>query len=308
MHDLRLRRRETGLGSLPTPQRVGSHFRRVILNFLPKLVLTGSLLVPASLFGGIAKASESSTEIIEGHNNHRETKMITISGTVTGKDGQPVEKCDVFFNRETWITEESFRAQCDENGRYEIQIEPGHYNSIYICDEELYAKTRLEFWGWNVSFSEDQTLNAAFDTIEVFSLSTWAANGGSSSVFAAFRPMALHNAKPPKYYNQTVAGKNYAILDIAPSIDESSIRASIDGNPIKLRSYHWAFEKINCNESFGGLDQSHGCYMPMIIAQFDKPALEAGDHIFTLRVVDADTQNLGEGITQFTSNNAGYGF
>lgn len=38
------------------------------------------------------------------------------------------------------------------------------------CDEELYGKTKLEFWAWNLKLERSQTLNAQFDTMEVYSL------------------------------------------------------------------------------------------------------------------------------------------
>ena len=72
---------------------------------------------------------------------------ITISGTVTNKDGVPVDKCDVFFNADAWTTKNSIHVVCDESGKYTATLPPGHYNSVYICDEEKYGKTALEFWG-----------------------------------------------------------------------------------------------------------------------------------------------------------------
>ena len=99
-------------------------------------------------------------------------QKITISGQVTDKTGNPVEQCDVFFNAKGWIDEDSVHVQCDANGNYIAEIDPGRYNSVYVCDEELYGKTKLEFWAWNVILEKSQTRNAQFDTVEVYSLST----------------------------------------------------------------------------------------------------------------------------------------
>ncbi len=231
---------------------------------------------------------------------------ITIQGTVTDVNGLPVSKCDVFFNNEKWITDESVHVQCDENGRYSAKIEKGLYNSIYICDEEKYGKTALEFWGWNLNLTESQTIDAAFDTIEVYSLSTWASNGGSNSIFASFRPMRL---KEERHTNQKINNKVVAILDITPAINSDSIKGFIDNQPIELVNYNWTYEKVNsCNGFPKNVDVSNGCYMPMIIAQFKKPKLVAGQHILKVKLIDLTTKNIGEGITHFVSNKAGYGF
>jgi len=231
---------------------------------------------------------------------------ITIQGTVTDANGLPVSKCDVFFNDEKWITDESVHVQCDDKGRYSAKIEKGLYNSIYICDEEKYGKTALEFWGWNLNLTESQTIDAAFDTIEVYSLSTWASNGGSNSIFTSFRPMSLNKAK---YKNQKVNSKVVAILDISPPIVSSSINGFINNQPLNLLNYNWAYEKLNSCKGFPkNIDTSNGCYMPMIIAQFTKPKLNIGQHTLKVKLVDSITGNIGEGITHFVSNKSGYGF
>jgi len=231
---------------------------------------------------------------------------ITVKGTVTDVNGSPVSKCDVFFNLEKWITDDSVHVQCDDKGRYSASIPEGLYNSIYICDEEQYGKTALEFWGWNLNLTESQTIDAAFDTIEVFSLSTWSSNGGSYSMFASFRPMSLNKVK---HSNREVNGQTIAVWDITPAINSGSIKGFINEQPLNLLNYNWTYEKINsCNGFPKEIDTSNGCYMPMIIAQFKKPELVSGQHTLKVRLEDSSTGNIGEGITHFVSNKSGYGF
>ena len=231
---------------------------------------------------------------------------ITITGTITDKAGNPVPRCDVFFNKEAWITDKSVHVQCDANGHYTAEIEAGLYNSFYVCDEEKYGKTALEFWGWNLNLNQSQTLDAAFDTLEVYSLSAWASNGGSNSILSSFRPMSL---KKPTYRNMELNGKTIAVMDITPTVNESSINGSLDGLPLKLVNYNWTYEKVaSCGTTPDGINTENGCYMPMIIAQFQKPKMEAGQHTFKIRLSDAETGNIGEGITHFTSNSARLGF
>jgi hypothetical protein len=234
---------------------------------------------------------------------------ITISGQVTDKQGKPVTKCDVFFNKQAWIDDSSIHVTCNENGYYVAEIEAGHYNSLYICDEDLYGKTKLEFWGWNLTLDKSQTINAQFDTMEVYSLTTWASNGGSNSLFASFRPMSLAKAKKANYKEVTHNGEPIMLFDISPVIDSNSISGFIDDLPLTLMSYSWSYEKVaSCGDLPKDMNAPNGCYMPMIIAQFEKPKMAAGKHMLRIDLVDAKNGDFGQGITQFSSNSKGLGF
>lgn len=234
---------------------------------------------------------------------------ITISGQVTDKNGQPVEKCDVFFNANAWIDDSSIHATCDKNGNYLVEIEPGLYNSIYVCDEELYGKTKLEYWGWNLNLDKSQRIDAQFDTMEVYSLATWASNGGSNSIFASFRPMSLTKAKKVSYKEIQHNGKKIVLFDISPVVNESSIKGFVNEQPIQLLEYSWAYEKVaSCGDLPANMNKDNGCYMPMIIAQFKKPKMDAGQHTLKINLVDAVNGDFGQGITHFTSNVKGLGF
>jgi hypothetical protein len=231
---------------------------------------------------------------------------ITIEGTVSDKHGNPVSKCDVFINSQRWTADHSYHAKCDSEGRYEIEIEESHYNSIYICDEDKYGKTALEFWGWNLDLYESQTIDATFDTLEVYSLATWASNGGSNSLFASFRPMSLNQ---PEFRNYLADGRNIAVLDVAPNIGSDSIQGFVDGSQLELLNVNWTLERIDsCGNFPDEIDTANGCYMPMIIAQFRKPVLNEGLHTLKIRLVDSQTEGVGEGITHFNSNRMGFGF
>lgn len=237
------------------------------------------------------------------------TQKITITGQVTDKNGVPVKQCDVFFNATSWINEDSVHVQCDSNGNYHAEIQAGEYNSVYVCDEELYGKTKLEYWAWNLNLQESQILNAQFDRMEVYSLSTWASNGGSNSLFASFRPMSLQMAKAPTYRQIQHNNRSIMLFDITPNIEYSSIKGIIDEQPIELIDYSWAYEKVaSCGHLPEGKSAPNGCYMPMIVAQFKKPKLTAGNHTLTINLSDAESGDFGQGVTHFTSNKAGLGF
>lgn len=231
--------------------------------------------------------------------------MITISGKVTDRNGEAIPKCEIFFNQETWITDNSFTASCDGEGNYSIDIPKGHYNSIYICDEDKYAKTALEFWGWNINFNEDQVFDASFDKLEVYSLAAWNSNGGANTIFASFRPMSVEKLTAPGIYPEPNLGDDATVLDIRPVMDINSITATLDGATLEVKSLQWIYEKSNsCN----GVAESGSCYMPVAIIQLERPTMNEGRHILRVVVRDSETGAMGEGATEFTSNSAGYGF
>ncbi|MBY6188660.1 carboxypeptidase-like regulatory domain-containing protein [Marinobacter hydrocarbonoclasticus] len=235
---------------------------------------------------------------------------VVITGKVTDRNGAPVPRCDVIFNPSTFIADDSLYFKCDEQGNYRAEVPAGHYNSLYSLDLPEYAKTQLEFWGWNLQLNQDEVIDIAFDTIEVYSLSVWASNGGSNSVFASFRPMHLAPALNPKVYRKAVDGQYLAIIDIRPQLNADVIQASIDGQPLALKSYFWSYEQVGPCGDFSTKDigPEELCYMPMMIAQFAKPKLDAGKHQFRLRIQDVASGEIGEGLTHFVSNKAGLGF
>ena len=237
------------------------------------------------------------------------TEKITISGQVTNKSGQPVNQCDVYFNKNAWIDAHSIHVQCDDQGRYFAEITKGHYNSVYVCDEARYGIDKLEFWAWNVTFESSQTLNAQFDSLEVYSLAAWASNGGSNTIFASFRPMSLQKAKEAKHTTFTHHQQQAILFDIAPKIEAGSIKGYIDEQALELISYSWAYEKVaECGKLPKSLDDRNGCFMPMIIAQFKKPPLKAGKHTLKIDLVDAKNGDFGQAISHFTANERGLGF
>lgn len=233
------------------------------------------------------------------------TDTVVVTGKVTDRDGKPITKCDIFFNKEKWITDSSINAKCDASGSYRIEIPKGHYNSIYICDEDKYGKTALEFWGWNLDFHKNRTLDAAFDKLEVFSLAAWNSNGGANSIFASFRPMSVEKTKSPKIHILEKLGPEATVFDITPNIDMNSVTAKVDGIPVKVKSLQWIYEQ---SDSCTGIAQSGFCYMPVAIIQLARPTLEEGTHLLRIRIMDKDTGAMGEGVTEFTSNKAGFGF
>ena len=179
------------------------------------------LFVLALLVPGVGVGTAASPE-----------ENVIVTGKVTDRNGDPITKCEVFFNRETWITDESIRAECDASGTYLIAVPKGHYNSVYICDEDKYGKTALEFWGWNLDIEEERVLDVTFDKLEVYSLAVWNSNGGRSG----------------------------------------------------------------------------SCYMRVAIIQLERPVLMEGTHLVRIKITDHETGAIGEAVTKFSSNRAGYGF
>lgn len=252
------------------------------------LLFVSALLVPGVSVGTAASPEEN----------------VIVTGKVTDRNGDPITKCEVFFNRETWITDESIRAECDASGTYLIAVPKGHYNSVYICDEDKYGKTALEFWGWNLDIEEDRVLDVTFDKLEVYSLAVWNSNGGSDTVFASFRPMSVEKLQNPAVYPIDELGRDATVFDITPSLEMSGVTAEIDSAPVAVKSLQWIYEKQNkCD---GG--RSGSCYMRVAIIQLERPVLMEGTHLVRIKITDHETAAIGEAVTEFSSNRVGYGF
>ena len=145
--------------------------------------------------------------------------------------------------------------------------------------------------------------------MEVYSLNVWASNGGSNSIFAAFRPMSLSAAKNPTYREHLLNDKKITLFDISPTLGIPNIKGYIDDTELKLIDYNWSYEKVtSCGSPKQKIDERNGCYMPMIIAQFQKPMLKPGKHVFKIDINDAETKEFGQGVTHFVSNEKSLGF
>lgn len=248
-------------------------------------------IAAAMITGCAASVPEAPTHLPEAR----------ITGTVRYADGRGVANCRVEVKNPAFANVKE--VHCDAQGRYELSLEHGTYNAIAISDEG-YGKTTLEFWAWNVRVTGDLILDATMDRLEVYNLSVWNSKGGSPAFFVSFRPMALDRAlamgSTPT--PRVAEGDTLPVVDISPALTARTIEVTLDGAPMEIQSLQRYYE--HHTDRTGG----NAFYMPATLVQLRRPSLARGLHMVRVRIIDARTGAVGEGVTWFESNEAGLGF
>jgi len=223
-----------------------------------------------------------------------------VHGTVRYADGRPAAGCRVLVLHPAF--DPLRETHCDANGEYRLELDPGIYNAIAILDEG-YGKTTLEFWAWNVRVAGDLTLDATIGRLEVYSLAVWPSRGGSPSLFLSFRPMSLARAlanEPPR--RVVLEADTLTVRDIAPALTTGSVRVTVDSQPVEVESLQWYYERTFDRKA------NREEHMRVALVQLHRPSLAKGPHLVRVRITDARTGDLGEGVIMFDSNEAGLGF
>jgi hypothetical protein len=128
----------------------------------------------------------------------------------------------------------------DSSGYYEIYLPERTYNCFYVNDGN-YKLSTLEAWAWHIIMDEDQELDFNIGTGEVYNLSAWSNNGGTSSFFISFRPMVLFKDSS---YIQIINNKEVKILDISPDLDVKDITVKINGEQTEIYTIQRYFENV----------------------------------------------------------------
>lgn len=194
------------------------------------------------------------------------TKDITcryhkVYGNITDFSGKPF-RAFVGFGSDTFL--EHLTVWSDSSGYYEIELPERTYNTVGV-DDESYAQTTLEAWGWNIIVDSDQRLDFKVGTGEVYNLNAWVNNGGPPCYFITFRPMALIPRELWKTRENDIElnGKEWKVLDLAPELTIEDIKVSVNGNEVEIYSLQKYFETSGKASS-----------MPAYLVQVSKDGLD----------------------------------
>lgn len=138
-----------------------------------------------------------------------------LSGHTMDKDGSPIAGANVYILSERF--EPLHQGLSDEKGFYSFDLPEGEYK--YLVAVKDYGEKYLEYWCENIALTEDRTIDARFDTLEVYALNVFRVMGGHPALMAYFRPMSLKKA---------LAGET----DICPEI--TGIRAFVNGGEVSV--------------------------------------------------------------------------
>ncbi len=157
-----------------------------------------------------------------------------LSGYTRDKDSNPIAGANVYIMSERF--EPLHQTVSDEKGFYSFDLPAGKYK--YLVAVKDYGEKYLEYWCENIDLSEDRSIDARFDTLEVYGLNVFRVMGGHPALMVYFRPMSLEKFR---------AGE----ADICPDI--TSIRAFVNGGEVSVL-------ETNKVREFAG-DQSMGAYL-----------------------------------------------
>lgn len=74
-------------------------------------------------------------------------------------------------------------------GFYFLEVPGGRYPFVTIV--KAYAEEYLEYWCHDIDLSQDRTLDAAIDKLEVYGLHVFVVKGAYNALMVYFRPMSL---------------------------------------------------------------------------------------------------------------------
>lgn len=138
-----------------------------------------------------------------------------LSGYTRDKDLNPIAGANVYIMSERF--EPLHQTVSDEKGFYSFNLHAGKYK--YLVAVKDYGEKYLEYWCENIDLSEDRSIDARFDTLEVYGLNVFRVMGGHPALMVYFRPMSLEKFR---------AGE----ADICPDI--TSIRAFVNGGEVSI--------------------------------------------------------------------------
>jgi len=162
-----------------------------------------------------------------------------IRGTITDFDGKPV-KAYISFGPDDFSGQ--IGVWGDDEGHYEIEVPERTYNTVQVNNDN-YKKTILEPWGWHVVVDRDERMDFKIGTAEVYNLKAWSNNYSKKAFMLSFRPMTLANCpRLYKKYQTEINGTQRDVLDIAPELDSTDVRVTINGRPATVLSVQRYYE------------------------------------------------------------------
>ena len=162
-----------------------------------------------------------------------------VHGKLVDFDGKPVK--GFIFVGPDGFAGENLGIETSENGTYEMALPERTYNCL-IPNTQAYGSTALEAWGWHIIVDDDQELDFKIGTGEVYNLNVWPNNGGGSTYFISFRPMALALARQNKAFQVEMNGRSFQIGDLSPDLEANDFRITVNGEAAEIISLQKYYE------------------------------------------------------------------
>ena len=233
---------------------------------------------------------------------------VTIRGTVSDFNGNPVENCTVMWQNPSF--DDVIQVLTDSQGHYSTRIPKGKYQSMAAVRLDDYPHTakasvsdadqRLEFWAWDFIADRDTTLDIRYHRMEVYGLRAFRIPGGMPTYQIFVRPMSLtrfqqvmkqgYDAKHGKdlsQIQQETSSKNAKGIFTAPHADQLKATVWIDGEEVPVLMKQEIKEYYESDE-----------YGNAYLLTVDRPkrTTDLPYHIFKVELEDMEYGERGEGL------------
>jgi hypothetical protein len=217
---------------------------------------------------------------------------IRIYGHVTDFNSKPIDSVLVSVKDKNFNG--LYEGLTDKNGYFSITVAKGNYYCIYAIKSADYAKTKLEYWAWNIPAYKDMEINPQYERMEVYGINGFEPQVGPYETYMVyFRPMSLSKVlesqgKINKKEIEKRAATNHDTVNIAPnSISNDELTVSI--NDIQT-------DVINIRKV---VEYARGFFMYGYLIQILKPKKETkSDNDFdkiTILLHSKETDEYGKG-------------
>jgi hypothetical protein len=159
---------------------------------------------------------------------------IRIFGQVRDFKGNPLDSVTVRLKNKKF--ENLYETITDRNGYYEIKALKNSYNCLYAIKFSEYAKTKLEYWAWNIPAYSNLEINPKYDRMEVYGINAFEPQVSPHDTYIIyFRPMSLTKSlkiqgKINKKELEQNAISEKSLVNIAPdTISKNELDVRING-------------------------------------------------------------------------------
>ena len=159
---------------------------------------------------------------------------VRIYGQVTDFNGVAIDSVSVRLKNKDFVN--LYETVTDKNGNYSLTVLKNSYYCLYAIRLVDYAKTKLEYWAWNIPAFHDLEINPKYERMEVYIMNAFEPQVSPHETYMVyFRPMSLtksHKLEGKRDVKEVekTAIANKGVMDIAPeAITTEELTVHING-------------------------------------------------------------------------------
>jgi hypothetical protein len=210
------------------------------------------------------------------------TQSMRISGFVRDFENRPIDSANVMLLNRSF--QPVAQSTTDFAGHYSVLVDRAGYHALIAVKTSEYAKSRLEYWAWNIPPAESLSINPRYHRLEVYGMNAFSVQGsGSRTVFVFFRPMSLTRSIQWQSLHDS-AGT--AMETISPRLSVKDVVVAIDGEPSAILDLTEVREKTKTGFMRGYLMQ----------CALSEKKKSAGVSRIVVTVTDSENHDVGEAL------------